>query len=357
MDAKIKRVLNPECSNIMKIITTYLLPTFQIAVVFINLLNAWIFSKWKKPLHKYLLLNSIIDTILFSLNILLIQPTCKIKTVENLTFWSQFFQLYFVAYLTKVAKIMSSLINIQIAFDRYFLIKTGISNKKVKHHIILLALIAFAYHTPHLLFFRIYRIEKSVNNTFFIVHSHENSSSYLHTKMYAWHFTEIAEKYKIIQCMMYHSYNLAAFVFLVIIHTLGLLIFKNYKKCKDCIGWIVRFSTTNSNIELIESRIGLPNSLDKNRITLLVLWMSCVSVANQISILLITLSLIFFGRHSSTQNKFLVAFLFFLTFLSLINVVFYYIFYRKYKRFVKRFCFRLSICLMLIIITFLYFSL
>ena len=111
-------MLQSKCSEILRISFEYGIPLISFITVIILVVNVFIFSSSKSQLYKLLKANSIIDTILFIVLISVAHTSCNKKPNIILSYWFQWYDLLIKIYSIRVICMISTLINIKIAFER-----------------------------------------------------------------------------------------------------------------------------------------------------------------------------------------------------------------------------------------------
>ena len=131
------------------------------------------------------------------------------------------------------------------------------------------------------------------------------------------------------------------FVYLAVMIVLNLLIYKKYKLSRTTTNFIIRvkYFNDNDNLEIEEdneSRL-ISQVYEDNRITLMVIWISCVFIVDHLlSILVPTIAFIAFGKRFRTYLKVSAFVVLFRSISSILNTLFYYIFYHKYRKIMKK---------------------
>ena len=338
MDAEISRILVSTCEDDVRIVFEYFIPLFQITSLVINILNASIFSCSKNPVHRYLLLNSILDILTFLLQILQSRQICNRKPDVFLTYWFQIYQLYGWLYILKIISMIGSMINIQIAVERYSLILNGYDKKPLKKRLLLcFAIFSSLFYLPNIAFNKIYTINND-NNTPDV--SVANTTKHL----YIVFFTELAHEREGIRYFISFIQNFTSLIFFLIIFVINVLIYKNFKSSRR-IAEKVSIFVKNMKSENV-------------RMTIMVFWISSIFMFDQV--LTVLLNTVDFVSVLRTQFyfKFIAYILFFRSILSLTNPIFYFIYYYDYRKIIKNFCLMFFFILIFILFSiFLFFSL
>ena len=355
---ELKSLLSSTCNDLLRIATAYIIPIFQLTAFIINILNTSILISWANPLHRYLSVYSMAETFLSVLYTTFTRTLCSRDPETILTYRFQFFKLCAKFYLIGVIRLISSLVNIQIAIDRYFITFRGFnSNKKIKGRVLVFVLVSLIFFLPNLIFNKIYKVEKTDNNTYNIVSNDANATLTSNsTHFYIVSLTENALNNKNIQIALVILEYSITFINALIMIVMNVLIYKSFKKSQKLIGFIIRErkskkTQTNSN-GAIEERFNNNNNNESNRLTTMVVWISCVFMLDQIlAAFTITFSF-FFGRRSFIHLTSIAIFFFFRSIFSLSNAVFYYKFYHKYRLIIKRCLFLISFLIILTIVIF-----
>jgi hypothetical protein len=239
MDDIIKRLLVSNCNETLKHTTFYILPFFQLIALAVNFSSAVIFLSWKHPLYRYLGANSIVDGILFILNIFLSQSLCKRDPNFILTYRFQIFELYFIFYLQKVVETISTIIKIQIATDRYLIIKNGFWSKiKIKKRLISIVIFSTLIHSYYLFFVKVRKVYKLNNETYtFSELKNSNETTFFYVSF----LTETARSSKLIQLILIFGHYILSLTFLALMITFSTLLYFNFKKSQKTTGFIVKF--------------------------------------------------------------------------------------------------------------------
>ena len=336
MEAEFDLYYSSSCGKILHSVITYVLPVLQLPVIVVNLFSASVFSKWRNPLYRYLSINSTVDTIWLVLYFGLTQTICK--NAGNNFFFTYQFQLIqlLTLYLARVVSMTSALISIQIAFDRFVIVTKGYIRKKNKMRIIAFSLVSFAFYGQMFIILKIFKIEKCFNCT-----SEDLNNSTKKQDFYFTFFSEIFQNHIEIKHLTALLHYLLTFTFISIMITLNVLIYKKYKKSKATTNFTlrVRYYNNEDNLEIEETSENQLRSkvYEDNRITLMVFWISCVFIVDQIiSSIVPTIAFVLNGdRFTLHLNSFAFT-VFFRSIFSILNTLFYYIFYHEYRKILKK---------------------
>ena len=344
MEAELKEFLSSSCSVYLKSVTACILPFVQVTAIIMNIFHVITFSKWKNPLYRYLRATATVDTIWLVLYFAFTQTICNNNPYVILNYWYRIFQLL-VIYLIKVIDMASALINIQIAYDRYFILTKGYIKKKINLRLFLYFLVASVFYTPSILLIKIYKIEKCYNCTIFYAN---NTKHNMTQDLYFAYLSEFFQKHTSLKYILTSMNYLVALIILVVIIALNVLIYKQSKKSKEKIIFKVK-------MEAVDLVVGADNDLEidaddqnptknltkervhvNDRITLMVIWISCLFVVDQLfSIIIPNLVYLAIGNSWRIYLKSFVILLFFRLISSLLNTVFYCFYYNKYRQFLK----------------------
>ena len=157
------------------IIVTYVLPSYFLFGSLINTINSIIFSSahsdFQTQIYQYLKINSIIDAV----NLAIASASTLVLNLEyRRSYIYQIYYFYIVLFLSRVLNLVSSLINIKIAIDRFIFLKKQKpstfkiikkSSKNINFHIALFFVFAIAYNFPNLVFFEIIVIRNDFLST------------------------------------------------------------------------------------------------------------------------------------------------------------------------------------------------
>ena len=356
-DAAIKRLLVSDCNNVLKTTTFYILPFFQFIAVIVNFSSAFIFFSWKYQLYRYLGTNSIIDGILFILNIMISQTMCK-QCDQNfiLTYWFQFFQLYFIFYLHKVVETISTIINIKIAIDRYLIVQNGFSSKTtIKKHLILIIISSIVIHSYYLFFVKVHLVHKLNNETFTFLELNNSNET---TKFYVSFLTAKARNSRLIQLILVFGQNIISMTFLILMIVLSILLYLNFQKSQKTTGFIVKFNKNGVRIANGSRRVRftdtlsttIENSKENKKITQMIIWISIIFILDNLLTIFIASSHFILGRRTFLQLTSITIIYFFKTGFSLLNVLFYCIFYSKYKKVFKNYLFKIGTLILFVLL-------
>jgi hypothetical protein len=337
MDSEIMRILLSTCNDDVRIVFEYFIPLFQITALVINILNACIFACSKNPVHRYLLVNSIVDTTMFLLQIFQTRHFCNRKPDVFLTYWFQIYHLYVCFYLLKIISMTGSMINIQIAVERYSLMLNGYDKKPLKKRLLLCFIIfSSLFYLPNIVFNKIYTINND-NKTHFIALG--NTTKHI----YIVFFTKLAQERVEIRYLISFLQSFTSLIFFLIVFVINVQIYKNFKSSRR-IAENVSIFMKNTKIENI-------------RMTVMVLWISLIFMFDQVLAALNSVEFVLVIR-THFYFKFIAYILFFRSILSLTNPIFYFIYYYDYRKIIKNFCLMFFFILIFILFSiFLFFSL
>ena len=369
IEDEIKRILNSVCDDKLKTFTEYVIPVFQITAILLNIFNAITLSSWKKA--RCLSLSAIVDSAQFFIHFLITQSFCLNDPHTIFRYSYQLYQLYIRSYLSRVVTMISSLINIQIAIDRYYIIKNGYNLKSIKGRLLLFVIFSLLFYSPNLLLIKIYEIDKvSIDDNSTIKSNGDNGDIF---KYYVSFFTEFAQTRPELKIGVLILQHLGTLVYLAVMITFNVLIFKDFKKsqeiynnllarlnqkttsekekssrnCEIIIGSTERSNKKENEDGIKETRLDQngntevengknqsngKNSQYKVRMKLLINWISCVFIIDQILTSFGSTTYFFFQSSSLIQGNVLTVTLFLRSIFSISNVVFYSIFYKSYRK-------------------------
>ena len=323
MEVEFKFCFSSSCDNVLHSVITYILPILQLTAFVMNLFNAVLFPKWKNPLNRYLSVNSCVDAIWLILHFSFIQTIFKSGNGFVFTFPFQLLQIL-TLYLTRVADMISALINIQIAFDRFVFVTKGHIQKNNKMRLITFFLVSFAFYTPIVSFVHIYQIENC------------NKLSLDNKTLFLTYFSEFTKNHIEIKYFLTSLHYVLTFANLAVMVVLNVLIYKNYKQSKSTTNYTlrVRYFNNEDNSEFDEAceNQSTNKESEDNRITLMIFRISCIFIADQFfSIVVSTVGYVANGNKIRTYMISLVFFVLYRSISSILNTVFYYFFYREYR--------------------------
>ena len=335
METQIKQMMIPVCDNKLKIIMEYFLPLFQITAFLINIFNVAIFFRSKNRLHRTLLANSLVDSIVFLLYVFQTHPLCNRNANFIFTYWYQIYVLFIRLYLLRVMTMVSSLINIKIAIDRYYLTTSGVTKKTIKENLAGFIVCSLVFYLPNIFFNKIYEVDsKLINN--------ETTNSTATHYFYIVYFTETYQKQKAVKIILPLYQTAMIFIYLVVMFVLNVLIYKKYRESRKMV--IQNNSACTSLLTDAEKN-------ERNKMTLMVFWISFVFMIDQILTVLYNTANLFLSRGALIHLNFIAVVLFLRVVTSLLNSVFYYIYYNDYRKIINRFFLFLILTLLFILFT------
>ena len=335
MEVELEAALSKSCDNLIHALVEYILPFIQLVAIIISCFNAFSFIQWKNRLYRYLCANATVDTIWLVLYFGLSQ-TIYIKDqkiILSLSF--QYFQLL-IPYLIRVVGMVSALIKIQIAFDRYFILTKGYIKGKIRIRLLVFFLISITFFVTNFLILKVYKIENCSNCTLFNDLDKQNSSLYF---AYFNEFVQIHVEIKFIYALVQH---LAILIYLIIIIVLNVLFYKKFKKSKLITNYKLKISYLNyddksdeNNMELVDlNSVSLAKSIyGHSRITLMVFWISSLFIVDQLIATVIPTVAVLLFEVKPRLLKSLVIIL--RSIFSILNTVFYYRYYNQYRKILK----------------------
>jgi hypothetical protein len=284
----------------INLISKYLLPSYIIIGIVLNLINSVVFlsiyKKFKKPIYYFLKINSIIDA--SNLLVIIGLPFLFSDLVfDNLAFvhlfWFQFYHYYILLYVSRVLNSFSSFINLRIAFNRLIILRDQQSNckvkiqkmKHVKRYLALFLIVSAILHIPNLFLLQF----KMKKNTMY-----ENKINFLNVTQtnhihYEIKFNETARKNKILITLLYVlQYSIHFFNLLTMISISCLTISWIRKSCDQLFNQLtsVRRNNYNENKNNLARTIEndrLFNRLKKmeNQTNKMILYMSAIYIINE----------------------------------------------------------------------------
>ena len=347
--AFLDEILPPNCNVGLQFTVKYINPTVHVIAICVHFLNAFLFFSTKSKLYKCLTANSIVDSIFFALSIFANQSLCSNKQSIIFDYWHRFNELYFRIYLLRVFNMLSSLINLKIAYDRYKAFKSSkkmslFINKKdwsVTRDIVIMIFASVVFYTPNIIFNKINKIEissllklnETSNNT--CIENMLKCSP--HTPNIFFLSFKIQKEIEITISSLQICAIILCLAFMI---TLNILIYKHHKAANK-IEFRFEIRRLNGNtvklsVEKREST-ALKHAMDmmkaNNKITKMVIWISCVFCGQQILIASSIIANIF-----QKNSEFYLAFIFLIyTLLSLSYTFFYYLYYKKYREIINNF--------------------
>jgi hypothetical protein len=374
LEDEIKRILNSVCDDKLKVLTEYVIPVFQITAILLNIFNAITLSSWKKA--RCLSISAIVDSTQFFIHFLITQSFCLNDPNLVFKYSYQLYQLYVRSYLSRVVTMISSLINIQIAVDRYYIIKNGYNLKSIKGRLLLFVVFSLIFYSPNLLLIKIYELDNvSIDYNFSIYNEYYGD---VLTKYYVSFFTEFAQSRQELKIGVLVLQYLGTMIYLAVMITFNVLIFKDFKKSqkiyKNLLARLNQKTTSDKdrsskNCEIFINSNEMNNKKDsgddnqlketiidqnghttldnrnngtsnnnkidsqyKVRMKLLINWISCVFIIDQILTSFGSTTYFFFQSSSLIQGNVLTVTLFLRSVFSISNIVFYSIFYKSYRK-------------------------
>ena len=330
MEAELTEYASNSCDNFLYLLVAYVLPFLQVVAMILNSFNAFLFAQWKNPLYRYLCANSTVDTIWLVLSFSLNQTVCTkdINVIVSISF--QYFQLL-IPYLIRVVGMVSALIKIQIAFDRYFILTKGYIKGKIQIRLIrLLAffLISIAFFATNFLIFKVYKIEKCTNCTIF--DDMNKNESYI----YFAYFTEFVQKHVEIKFIYALVQYMSILICVIIIIILNVLLYNNFQISKAITNYklTVKYYNNENSMELFDcqSDANAKKIYKHNRITLMVFWISSLFIIDQILTIMITTM-----AFNINQRLFKSLINILHSIISILNTFFYYKYYNEYRKILK----------------------
>lgn len=163
---------------VIEIMFVIILPLLTFTSILLNILCVIVFSsnefqmRKHKILYKYFKVNGLVDSLVLTTLIFVPLTQCRIFCKVNDTYWPRLLEIYIFLYLCRVLSIISSLLNIKIAYDRCKFMLNELSSSKyistTKNRfnliIFLITVIPFIFCIPILVFTRVIKIE-TVNST------------------------------------------------------------------------------------------------------------------------------------------------------------------------------------------------
>ena len=343
IDHEINRILNSVCDDRLKMLTESIIPVFQITAIISNIFNAITLSSWKKA--RCLSISATVDSIQFFIHFLITQSFCL--NDPNIVFKHHFqsYQLYVRSYLSRVVIMMSSLINIQIAVDRYYIIKNGYNLKSIKGRLFLFLLFSFLFYSPNLFIIKIYEI-KNIN----IYLNNSVDDEIESSKYYVSYFTEFfhnREELKVVLIVIQHLITIS---YLIIMIKFNLLMFKDFKKSQKIYKNLLRIKMKHNSDNINATSNNNENEKCKKkdlqykiRMKLLINWISCVFTIDQVLTSFGSPTYFFFQSSSVLHAKVLAITLLLRSIFSISNIIFYSIFYEAYRRTIRIFSWLLAL--------------
>ena len=347
MESEFQQYFNSSCGTVLHSAITYVIPILQLAAIVINLFNATVFKQWKNPLYRYLSVNSTVVAVWLILYFGFAQSICINSHDVVFTFAFQLIQ-FLTLYFARVIGMTSALINIQISFDRFVILTEGFIRKNNKIRIIIFIMASFAFYTPMYFIVHIYQIEKCTNC------SNLDTNNSTREYFFFAYFSEFIQKHVEIKQFVASLQFLLTLTYLSIMIVLNVLIYKKYKSSKSTTNYTLRVKFYNnseysSDLNISSNTLLTCKAYENNRITLMVFWISCVFIVDQVfSIVVPTIAFVAYGNRFRPYFKSLVFILLFRSVSSILNTLFYYIFYHEYRKIMKQ---NLALLMFLIIFT------
>ena len=331
MNAEIELVMFQNCSNILQRITSYVLPYIQLTAIIASILNAVFFKSWKSPLYRYFYVNSLTEVLLLILQFLSTQTFCSKNLGLILTNWFQYYHFYGLTYLSAVVFRLIGLISIQIASDRYFIIRNGFTKKQIQGRMMIFILISFALYLPNLGFYEISKVQL-MNNSDETIFLQQNANST--SNLYFIFFNEFVTNRKLIPIIVHCFQYLFTIVGLVMMGFYSIRIYKYYKS--SCLKLNFRICYAK-RCSLNEIKIYINHDSNKkkfykeNRVTIMIIWMSCVFMIDQIFMELKTTSKFALQLGTLNYQRVLTVLLFYRAISSILSTLFIFKYYKEYR--------------------------
>jgi hypothetical protein len=346
MEDEFQRIISQKCGGYLTFFIEYLIPIIAVVCIISNIFNAIVFFLSKEyskiPVYRYLTANSITDAILFVFYIASIQPLCNRHINKIYSYSYQLFHLLISLYLARVFGMISTFINIQIAYDRLVYIKNmghlkKYQNKSIKGYIIFFILISAIFYTPNILFNKIYKIERFDNISRNVEDTEETST------LYILYFSEIVQRCLSLKILILMQ-NFITILYLIIMTVINLIIYNRFRNLfNKTVQFKVRYFSNNQqklkiicndeNLEPLKCNEIKVN--ENNRLTIMVIWISSVFIVDQTVLGFGHSVYFFYERRSRAHLTTLVVTLIFRTLCSISNSIFYYLYIQEYRKVVK----------------------
>ncbi len=346
------------CNRPLSFTVEYILPLIQLIAVIANIFNASIFSSPKKPLYKHLRANSILDSIIFIILMIHTHLLCKRTAHIVLTYWYQFYYLFVKFYILRVFMMLSSILKIQIAINRYLITTDQYYNRRFKTRVVVFFLFSMLFFLPNIISNKIYKIQVYGNHSYQIVSgqnfeegvflNNDTQDSYLYTV----YLTEFVYQRKELQIILVFIQNVISIIFSIIVILLNIQIYRKYSKSIEIQNrnyqsiLIVKFERNTNRTEctlsgnaitIQENNNSTSNLIKKDKIKLMAIWTSCFYIIDEVLKSLFNTLDFTIKRRSFIHLTCIALILFLETILSLSNTAFYFIFYQNYRQIVKQF--------------------
>jgi hypothetical protein len=145
-----------QIETLVEISALVLVPLITLISMLLNITTFYIFShqEFKNNIYKYILANSLVDSIILFFSIILPYTLSNIVKQRINPFYLIIYQKYSGMYFQRVLCLISSMISIKIALDRCLFLTSYNYNqhpKQFKITICFFIIISFAYFIPHIL--------------------------------------------------------------------------------------------------------------------------------------------------------------------------------------------------------------
>ena len=344
------------CNRPLSVSVEYILPLIQLVAVISNIFNASIFSSPKKnPSYKYLRTISIIDSIIFIIFMIQTHLLCKRSANIILTYWYQFYYLFVKYYILRVFMMLSSILKIQIAINRYLITTDKYNNTQFKTRIVFFFLFSLLFYLPNIVTNKIYKIQVYGNDSYEIVSNEHNEDMLFNNYtsepyLYTVYLTEFVNDRKEIKFSLVLLQNIFSIVFSITVILLNIQIYRNYTKSRKIQKenlrrtLVVKYERNTNKTECtlsgsvaIQENNSNANINKKDKIKLMAVWIPCFYIIDETLKSLFNTLDFTLKRRSFIHLSCVALILFLETILSLSNSVFYFIFYQNYREIVKQF--------------------
>jgi hypothetical protein len=309
---------------VVDIVHIVVIETISVLAIIANILCAYIFSngQFDGPIFKYLTTNSIVDCLLVLSWIVVPFINSSAVQLSNYSYYMNAYKLFVIFYVSRVLSLLSTLLNIKVAFDRIVLIRTKKNpkgtNQKFKTNVSIVFMILFSCCAllPKMFFMQIDKIV--ANNT--------NMSNYsLHNMPIKYKIT-ISNESKMGKFSHYLSNYLTTIPVCCTLTLMNTILIVSI--CRK------RY---NSNSDLLDRRTVVRRKATRNTILCMVIWLSSINTAIQIITLVVGLFFILEKGRSLYSYR---EFLFFLSFINVSchggNIIIYYFYNRQFAICLKR---------------------
>lgn len=339
--------------KLFQAIMMYIIPILYLIGLIPHLINVIVFislrNELKKVIYKYLATNSFIDLLTTILTIGASLTTCQ-KPFVN-TYYFRYYHLYILIYLTPSLYMISSFINIKIAFDRYCFLSNNcvrLHNKSnFNKYLFAFILISFLLNAPNLISNEILKVDTvygSYKNSF---NNQSENQTHLNDVYNNERFQYIIalsglvkQKSELRLTFFILKYSIT-FAFIVAMVLINFLVYHKFKTAYKGITELAEEQhetlMEGSNITVNRTKIYLNAKLKEKQTTLMIFWLSVIFIASRISNT-INNTLYFIYKRETTEYNFVVLFslISFLVF-HFLNLIIYYKFNRNYQQQLKRF--------------------